>query len=112
MMTEAEEGVLLAVEAAKAAAYRATQDFLSVNGDRDCCGFAWVTVYTDGRSKVGRNLMKAGFKKVYGQPGLQMWNPSGHRTQALTAKEVGAEAAARVLRERLGVEAYSNSRMD
>lgn len=111
-MTEAEAGVLLAVAAAKQAAFCATQDFLSVNGDRDCCGFAWVTVYTDGRSKMGRSLMKAGFKKVYGQPGLQMWNPSAHGTQALTAKEVGAEAAARVLRERLGVEAYSNSRMD
>jgi len=112
MMTEAEAGVLLAVEAAKQAAYRATQDFLSVNGDRDCCGFAWVTVYTDGRSKVGRALMKAGFKKTYGQSGIQMWNPSGHLTQALTAKEVGAEAMARVLRERLGVEAYAGSRMD
>lgn len=111
-MTEAEAGVLVAVEAAKAAAYRATQDFLSVNGDRDCCGFAWVTVYTDGRSQVGRSLMKAGFRKMYGQKGLQMWNPSGHCTQAMTAKEVGAEAAARVLRERLGVEACVKSRMD
>ena len=110
-MTE-EEIIIRAVESGRAAARKATQDFLDANGDRDCCGFAWVTVYTDGRSKMGRSLMKAGFKKEYGQPGLQMWNPSGHRTQALTAKEVGAEAAARVLRERLGVEAYSNSRMD
>lgn len=110
-MTE-EEIIIRAVESGRAAARKATQDFLDANGDRDCCGFAWLTVYTDGRSKVGRALMKAGFKKMYGQKGLQMWNPSGHLTQALTAKEYGAEAMAQELRTRLGVEAYAGSRMD
>jgi hypothetical protein len=110
-MTE-EEIIIRAVELGRQAARRATQDYLDAHGDRDCCGFAWLTVYTDGRSRVGRALIKAGFKKTYGQPGIQVWNPSGHRTQALTAKEVGAEAMARVLREQLGVEAYAGSRMD
>jgi hypothetical protein len=110
-MTE-EEIIIRAVELGRQAARKATQDFLDANGDRDSCGFAWVTVYTDGRSRVGRALMKAGFKKMYGQKGLQMWNPSGHLTQALTAKEVGAEAMARELRTRLGLEAYPDSRLD
>jgi hypothetical protein len=110
-MTE-EEIIIRAVDSGRAAARKATQAYLDAHGDRDCCGFAWLTVYTDGRSRVGRALIKAGFKKTYGQSGIQMWNPSGHMTQALTAKEVGAEAMAQELRTRLGVEAYAGSRMD
>jgi hypothetical protein len=110
-MTE-EEIIIRAVEIGRQEAAKATQDFLDANGDRDCCGFAWVTVYTDGRSRVGRALMKAGFRKNHGEKGIQMWNPSGHRTQSLGAKEYGAEAMARVLAGRLGVTVYANSRMD
>jgi len=98
------------LEARKAAA-RATADFLAKHGDRDACGFAWVTVYEKGNTKMGRALLKAGFSKAYGG-GLQLWNPSGSYTQAITAKEEGAEAAARVLRERLGVKAHAGSRLD
>lgn len=100
-----------AVADAQAAAAAATQAFLSQHGDRDACGFAWITVYEKGNTKMGRALLKAGFRKAHGG-GLQMWNPSGSYTQAITAKEVGAEAAAQVLREQLGVEAYAGSRMD
>lgn len=100
------------VQQAKQAAGLATSSFLAKNGDRDSCGFAWVTVYEKASTRMGRALIKAGFKKPYGQSGLQMWNPSGSYTQCVTAKEVGAEAAAKILRERLGVEAYAGSRMD
>lgn len=100
-----------AVRAAQAAAAQATQDFLAQHGDRDLCGFAWCTVAEKGSTKMGRALLAAGFRKAYGG-GLQLWNPSGSPTQCITAKEVGAEAAARVLRERLGVDAYSGSRLD
>ena len=103
--------VTLAVQEAKAEAAKATNAFLAQHGDRDACGFAWVTVYEKGSTKLGRALLKNGFRKAYGG-GLQMWNPSGSYTQAITAKEVGAEAAARVLTERLGVKAYAGSRMD
>jgi hypothetical protein len=96
---------------AHAAAATATEQFLAQHGDRDACGFAWVTVYEKGSTKLGRALIKAGFRKAY-SGGLQWWNPSGSYTQAITAKEVGAEAAAKVLREQLGVEAYAGSRMD
>jgi hypothetical protein len=52
-----------------------------------------------------------GFSKAYGG-GLQLWNPSGHPTQAITAKEEGAEAYAKVLSSKLGLKAYAGSRMD
>lgn len=110
-MTE-EEIIIRAVESGRAAARQATQDYLDANGDRGCCGFAWITVYTDGRSRVGRALKKAGFEKMYGQPGLQMWNPSGHLTQVLTAKKYGAQAMAQELRTRLGVEVHAGGRED
>lgn len=96
---------------ARNAAATATEAFLAQHGDRDACGFAWVTVYEKGSTKLGRALLQNGFRKAYGG-GLQWWNPSGSYTQAITAKEVGAEAAAKVLTERLGVKAYAGSRMD
>lgn len=96
-----------------AAAQKATHAFLAQHGDRDMCGFAWVTVYEKGSTKLGRSLLKLGFSKGYGKgAGLQLWNPSKNGTQCITAKEVGAEAAATVLRERLGVKAYAGSRLD
>ncbi len=106
------EQVQSAVLEAVAEAAKATNDFLAKHGDRDCCGFAWVTVYdVRSNSKLGKALAGYGFRKAYGG-GLQMWNPSGNHTQSITAKEVGAEAAARVLTEKLGVKAYAGSRMD
>jgi hypothetical protein len=98
------------VKAQKAASV-ATSEFLQKHGDRDLCGFAWVTVYEKGNTKLGRALLANGFSKAYGG-GLQWWNPSGSYTQAVTAKEEGAEAAAKVLQEMLGVKAYAGSRLD
>jgi hypothetical protein len=109
-MTEAEI-VGRAVNIAQAEASKATAEFLQKHGDRDACGFAWVRVREKGSTRVGRALLANGFRKAYGG-GLEWWNPSGSYTQAITAKEVGAEAAARVLRERLGVDACAGSRMD
>jgi len=93
------------------AAQKATEDFLAKHGDRDACGFAWVTVYEKGSTKLGRALKAVGFKPAYGG-GLQLWNPSGSWTQCITAKEEGAEAYAKVLKS-FGIEkAYAGSRMD
>ena len=100
-----------AVREAQVAASSATGEFLQTHGDRDACGFAWVTVYEKGSTKIGRALLKNGFRKSY-RGGLEWWNPSGSYTQSITAKEVGAYAAAKVLKEKLGVEAYAGSRMD
>lgn len=97
---------------AQSAARQATHEFLQQHGEGDACGFAWTTIYgVKGSTKLGRALLKHGFRKAY-DGGLQWWNPSQSGTQAITAKEVGAYAAAAVLRERLGVEAYAGSRMD
>ena len=93
------------------AAAKATEDFLAKHGDRDACGFAWVTVYEKGSTKLGRALKAVGFKPAYGG-GLQLWNPSGNWTQCITAKEEGAQAYAEVLRK-AGIEkAYAGSRLD
>lgn len=100
-----------AVREAQVAAAQATGEFLQKHGDRDACGFAGVKVYEKGSTRMGRALLANGFRKAYGG-GLEWWNPSGSYTQAVTAKEVGAEAAARVLTEKLGVKAYAWSRLD
>ena len=93
------------------AAAKATEDFLAKHGDRDACGFAWVTVNEKGSTKLGRALKAVGFKPAYGG-GLQLWNPSGNWTQCITAKEEGAQAYANVLRQAGIVNAYAGSRMD
>lgn len=100
-----------AVAEAQRVAARATEQYIAKNGEWDACGFASVRVYEKGSTRIGRALLKNGFRKCY-SGGLELWNPSGSYTQAITAKEVGAEAAAEVLREVLGVKAYAWSRMD
>jgi hypothetical protein len=100
-----------AVAEAQQAAAQAAQDHIRQHGEDWYCGFAWVTVYEKGSTKMGRALKKAGFGKSY-SGGLQMWNPSGHGTQSMSVKEAGAYAAAKVLTERLGVTAYAGSRAD
>lgn len=110
-MDDTAEMVKKVVEDACMAAFTATQEFLNNNGNADLCGFAWVTVYEKGSTRIGRALLKAGFRKDYGS-GLKLWNPSGHHTQCITAKEEGAMVAARILSEKLGVKAYANSRLD
>jgi hypothetical protein len=101
-----------ALAQAEEAARQATTNFLARHGERDACGFSWVTVSkVRSNSKLGKALAEAGFSKSY-TGGLQLWNPSGNPTQAITAKEVGANAYASILREKLGIEAYAESRMD
>lgn len=103
--------VKVAMQEAQKAASKATADFLTEHGDADACGFAWVTVYEKGSTKMGKALLNAGFRKSPGS-GLNWWNPSGNNTQAITAKEVGAGAAAAELSRILNVQAYPGSRMD
>ena len=68
-------------------AANATRAFLAVNGDRDACGFAWVTVYkVRSNSKLGKELAKVGFSKAYGG-GLQLWNPAATTPSASLQKK-------------------------
>lgn len=103
--------VVNAVREAQAAASKKTADYLRENGDGFPCGFAWVWTNTKRNTKIGRALLAAGFQKHH-SGGLSWWNPSGSFTQNMDAKEAGAREAARVLREKLGIEASAQSRMD
>ena len=91
----------------------AAKAFLQAHGDRDCCGFAWVTVYdVRSNSKLGKALAGYGFRKAYGG-GLQLWNPSGMGVQSISVLEAGADAYAKVLKDKLGLEkVYAGSRLD
>jgi hypothetical protein len=113
-MTHTKEQVLSFVEGAKAEANRAATKFFQERlGGRDqyACGFAWVTVYEKGSTKLGRALIEAGFSKSY-SGGLQLWNPSGLYVQNVDTLEEGARAAAQFLEQMLGVKAYAGSRLD
>jgi len=102
------------VAEAKTAAYQAAAKFFQEKlGGRDqySCGFAWVTVHEKGSTKMGRALKKAGFSKSY-SGGLQLWNPSQFGCQNIDTLEAGAQAAAEVLTQKLGVKAYAGSRLD
>ena len=111
MTTLTKEQVIAAVTEAKQAAYTAAMDYIATQGESYFCGFAWVKVFEKGNTKMGRRLKEAGLKKSW-DTGLDIWNPSGLPTQSMDVKEAGAQAAAKVLRDRLGVKAYAMSRAD
>ena len=102
----------IVAEAQEAARVAANQFFQERLGGQDqyACGFAWVTIYEKGSTRLGRALLKNGFQKAY-SGGLQMWNPAGIGCQNIDTKEEGARAAARVF-ERYGFRAYAGSRLD
>ena len=61
------EQVQSATRNAAVSAFVAAKDFLAKHGDRDACGFAWVTVYdVRSNSKLGKALAQVGFRKAYG----------------------------------------------
>jgi len=101
-----------AVNEALMAARVASKAFYQQHGDRDACGFAWVNIYrVRSNSRLGKTLQSFGFRKSY-DGSLSLWNPSGAATQSVSILEAGADACAKVLRDKLGVEAYAGSRLD
>ena len=107
------EAVQDALNEAGMAARTAAKDFYNKHGDRGACGFAWVNVWgVRSNSKLGNALKAAGFRKDY-TGALNYWNPAKSGTQSISALEAGAEAFAKVLREKLGLEkVYAGSRLD
>ena len=95
--------------AAKVAAKMAYNQY----GDNDACGFAFVHVYgVRSNSRLGKTLQQFGFRKDY-TGALSLWNPSKAGVQSISVLEAGAEAYARVLKERLGLDkVYAGSRLD
>ncbi len=90
----------------------AAADMYSKIGERDACGFGWVSVYdVRSNSKLGKWLASVGFRKAY-NGGLQLWDPAGYPTQSISVKEAGAYAYAEVLVNELGLKAYGGSRLD
>ena len=108
-----EQAVQDATNEAGMAARTAAKEFLQKHGDRDACGFAWVDVYgVRSNSKLGKALIAAGFSKSY-TGALQLWNPSKAYVQSISVLEAGADAYAKVLKDKLGLDrCYSGSRMD
>jgi hypothetical protein len=78
------------------------------------CGFAWVNVYVDGRSKVAKEMKQFGLRSDY-MGGYNFWAsevaPSARSSQSMQRKEAACEAFAKVLRD-YGYSAYVGSRMD
>lgn len=76
------------------------------------CGFAWVTVYpaTCSFSRFAVKHLPGWSVKHYGSGGAQYWVSAFG--QSVTRKERAAEAIADVLRSRLGLKAYADSRLD
>lgn len=106
-LTQVEQAVLRGFGAAKSAA----ADMHARVGERDACGFAWVTVFdVRSNSKAGKLLAAYGFRKAYGG-GLQLWDPSKYPTQSISVLEAGASAMAAELKS-IGLTAYAGSRLD
>ena len=108
-----------AILEAKEAAYAAADDyFRNRMGGRDqyACGFAWVNIWEHngvkirGNTRLGKMLKAAGVRQDYTKA-FQIWNPSGLGVQNVDCKEVGARAAADVLKK-YGFTAYAGSRLD
>ena len=116
-MTTKETFDVLAVQdacnEAAQAARTAAKEFFQKHGGHDACGFAWVDVYgVRSNSKLGKALQAAGFSKSY-TGSLQLWNPAKAGTQSISILEAGAEAYARVLSDKLGLDrCYAGSRLD
>jgi len=92
-------------------AFVAQQDFIEQFGEPAYCGFAWVTIYEDGRSPFVKALVQAGIAKKSWGKGYIIWNPTNTGTQSMDVKEVACDAYAQVFRNH-GVVAYMGSRPD
>ena len=93
-------------------AHKACVDYHQEHGDRGAIGFAWVRIPIRTNTKLAKFLLNTNsFSKHY-RGGLELWMPGRVPAQSMDIAEVGARVAAQVLKERLGIEAYDESRMD
>ena len=85
--------------------------------DGGACGFAWVEIYpaNKGNTKLGKAerlmLHDMGFRPDWTGRAYQVWDPAKWPGQSIDVKEVGAMAAASVLKK-YGFKAYAASRLD
>lgn len=77
--------------------------------DDGVCGFAWVKI-RPGNSSFARWLVKNGKARSAYTGGVDIW--VSEFGQSMQRKEAFAVAMAKVFREKLGVNAYADSRLD
>ena len=119
MQTFTKEQVQEVIQEALVVAEQAAVDYFNTQlggVDRFACGFAWATVYdVKGSTKLGKMLLANGFSKAY-RGGLEYWMPArSHRisfVQNVDTHLVGARAFAKVIKAKLGVDCYADSRLD
>lgn len=75
------------------------------------CGFSYVYIPVDGRSKTARVFKSAGFKRSDYEKAFVVNCPTGYMGQNMDVKEAGTIAYARVLTEH-GIKCYVKTRMD
>ena len=82
-------------------------------GDTLACGFAWVSAYVKGNTRLGKSFKALGFQKNLCGSGYELWNPSGLAVQGIDIKEAGARAYVKVVSKYLPhVNLFANSRLD
>ena len=91
----------------------ATENYIQKHGEHPFnCGFAWVTAFVKGNTKLGKSFIAQGFTKSY-DGGYKLWNPSGHNTQDVSAKMMGTQAYVDTVERYIpDVRLYENSRLD
>lgn len=101
---------------AQIAAQNAFDMSLEATGDRSCCGFAWIVIDLDGRSKIMKEIKKIAKVSACndGYKNDSIWyssiiNPKG--TQSVH-NFVKALRAACVVLNKYGIPCHVNSRLD
>lgn len=107
------EQVQAIVAKAQEAAQAETQKMFENRRDNSACGFAWVeTTGVRSNSTLGKHLIACGFDKSWKSGVLQFWNPSKCGYQSVDLLSGGAQVFAEIIRDELGIECYSDSRLD
>ena len=79
----------------------------------DACGYSWVTIIADGRSRLGQVVKRnKHFNSDYIPKHFSLWsNGVTRRTQNLCIKEYWCDQIAKFLCDN-GIQAYQRSRLD
>ena len=80
--------------------------------DQFLCGFAWTRIAVKGSTKLGKMLKEYGFETPYRSTGMEYFMPGRIGVQNVDCNKKGAEAFAKHLKEKLGVDCYADSRLD
>jgi hypothetical protein len=102
----------LAFEQATNEAHELAEELYSSKGDCGACGFAWIEIKADGRSRLAKDMKAIGFEKSYKPGVLTVWNPSNAGVQSLEIKHRAAFKFAEVFKGLTGLQVDVYSRLD